>query len=191
MFTAKPDCGLPIGNLTSQVFANFYLTEFDHFIKHELGIKNYVRYVDDFVIVHESKSYLKYLIPKIRKFLSKNLKLTLHPKKIYLQPATRGVLFLGVFIKPNYMVSGKRIINNFNQKLIKYEKEAELEKPNKEKKNEILSSVNSYLGIMRHYKTWKVRTKMLKKHFMSKLQKHFKIKNEALKLERNKGRMYN
>lgn len=63
LFTTKTGYGLPIGNLTSQVFANFYLTEFDHYIKHVLGIKCYLRYVDDFVIVHQDEEYLKYLIP--------------------------------------------------------------------------------------------------------------------------------
>ena len=76
LFTTKTGYGLPIGNLTSQVFANFYLTEFDQFLKEELG-------------------------------------LTLHPKKIYLQPAKIGVPFLGAYIKPNYIMAGKRVLKNF------------------------------------------------------------------------------
>ena len=63
LFNTKTGYGLPIGNLTRQVFANFYLTEFDHYIKHDLGIKCYLRYVDDFVTVHQDEGYLKYLIP--------------------------------------------------------------------------------------------------------------------------------
>ena len=59
LFHNQPKCGLPIGNLTSQVFANFYMDSFDHFVKHDLGIRYYGRYVDDFVIVHEDKKYLK------------------------------------------------------------------------------------------------------------------------------------
>src|SRR5574344_2748269 len=63
LFHSKPNCGLPIGNLTSQGFANFYMDSFDHFVKHDLKIQYYGRYVDDFVIVHEDKEYLKKLIP--------------------------------------------------------------------------------------------------------------------------------
>jgi len=59
LFHAQPNCGLPIGNLTSQLFGNIYMNEFDHWIKKELGIKHYGRYVDDFVLIHESKDYLQ------------------------------------------------------------------------------------------------------------------------------------
>jgi len=65
LFQAK---GLPIGNLTSQLFANIYLNEFDQFVKHRLKIKNYVRYTDDFVIISDSKTFLENLIEPIRKF---------------------------------------------------------------------------------------------------------------------------
>ena len=145
LFTCKKGCGLPIGNLTSQVFANFYLSEFDHFIKHTLRIKKYVRYVDDCVIVHEEKDYLKMLVPELRKFLSEKLYLTLHPKKIYLQKASHGVEFLGAFIKPSHTVIGRRTKGNFVKKLQVYEKMAEDHKPTKEEKDAILSSVNSAL----------------------------------------------
>jgi RNA-directed DNA polymerase len=69
LFHSPAGCGLPIGNLTSQVFANFYLNPFDHFIKTTLNIRHYGRYVDDFAIVHQSKEFLKSLIPKIRDYL--------------------------------------------------------------------------------------------------------------------------
>jgi len=85
LFHSAIHCGLPIGNLTSQVFANFYMNPFDHFIKHDLGIRYYGRYVDDFVLVHQDKEYLKSLDPLIKTTLHDRLQLTLHPKKIYLQ----------------------------------------------------------------------------------------------------------
>ena len=69
LFHSKPNCGLPIGNLTSQVFANFYMDSFDHYVKHDLKIRYYGRYVDDFVIVHEDKEYLKKLVIKLSKYL--------------------------------------------------------------------------------------------------------------------------
>ena len=93
LFTTKSGCGLPIGNLTSQVFANFFLSEYDHFIKHTLKVKCYVRYVDDCVFVHKDKNFLKYVIKQSRKFLQEKLQVSLHPKKIYLQNAFNGVEF--------------------------------------------------------------------------------------------------
>ena len=85
LFYSAHQSGLPIGNLTSQVFANFYMNTFDHHIKHDLNIRFYGRYVDDFVIIHPDKEYLKNLIPQLSNFLLSTLQLTLHPKKIYLQ----------------------------------------------------------------------------------------------------------
>ena len=149
LFTTKTGYGLPIGNLTSQVFANFYLTEFDQFLKEELG-------------------------------------LTLHPKKIYLQPAKIGVPFLGAYIKPNYIMAGKRVLKNFMQKARGYEKLAQNHKPSKEELNEIQASINSYLGIMRHYKSWRFRVKVLKEYFKEKLSKHYRIEKSAIKIEKKK-----
>ncbi|MGL5919144.1 MAG: reverse transcriptase/maturase family protein, partial [Bacteroidales bacterium] len=100
LFLSSPNCGLPIGNLTSQLFSNIYLNEFDHFVKRSLKIKHYGRYVDDFFLVHSSKEVLKDLIPRINEYLKCNLKLTLHPKKIYLQRAEHGIPYLGAVIKP-------------------------------------------------------------------------------------------
>jgi retron-type reverse transcriptase len=106
-------CGLPIGNLTSQLFANMYLNPLDHFIKRELKIKCYGRYVDDMVLIHGDKQILLNAIQHIREFLSNKLKLTLHPRKIRLQQAFKGFDFLGVRISPFYLQPGKRIAGNF------------------------------------------------------------------------------
>ncbi|MBP7884660.1 RNA-directed DNA polymerase [Patescibacteria group bacterium] len=76
---------MPLGNLTSQLFANIYLHRFDQFVKHTLGIRYYGRYVDDFVLVHASKDYLLSCLCQMRDFLSQDLHLTLHPHKIYCQ----------------------------------------------------------------------------------------------------------
>ena len=149
LFTTKTGYGLPIGNLTSQVFANFYLTEFEQFLKEELG-------------------------------------LTLHPKKIYLQPAKIGVPFLGAYIKPNYIMAGKRVLKNFTQKAGVYEKLAQNHKPSKEELNQIQASINSYLGIMRHYKSWRFRVKVLKEYFTEKLFKLYRIGKSAIKIEKKK-----
>ncbi|MDR1586439.1 MAG: RNA-directed DNA polymerase [Treponema sp.] len=161
LFTTAKNCGLPIGNLTSQIFANFYLNEFDHFIKSRCGVRFYGRYVDDCVIVHHSKDFLVALIAKLRHFLMSELGLTLHPKKIYLQPCGHGVKFLGCFIKPSHIVVHHRTIANFTRSLSMYNALALDHKPDKKELTSFISSVNSYLGIMKHYKTYKKRRAVL------------------------------
>jgi len=96
LFYTDKGCGLPIGNLTSQLFGNIFLNDFDHFVKHQLGMKYYGRYVDDMVFIHQSKEYLRSIIDKVRKELAL-VGLEVHPGKIYLQHYTKGVLFLGNF----------------------------------------------------------------------------------------------
>jgi hypothetical protein len=161
LFHSPPNCGLPIGNLTSQVFANFYMHQFDAFVTKELGIKYYGRYVDDFVIVHPDKDYLKSLIPLLTNFLLSTLQLTLHPKKIYLQHYTKGVKFLGTVIKPNRIYITNRTKGNFYNAIEKQNKIVRDHKPTKEEKATFLSSMNSYLGIMKHYKSYKLRKNMI------------------------------
>ena len=161
LFHSPPDCGLPIGNLTSQVFANFYMHQFDAFLTKELGLKYYGRYVDDFVIVHTDKDYLKSLIPQLSNFLLSTLQFTLHPKKIYLQHYSKGVQFLGTVIKPNRIYIANRTKGNFYNAIEKQNKVIQDHKPSKEDKAAFLSSMNSYLGIMKHYKSYKLRKRMI------------------------------
>ena len=87
--------------------------KFDAFVTKELGIKYYGRYVDDFIIVHQDKYYLKILIPQFSNFLLSTLQLSLHPKKIYLQHYKKGVKFLGTIIKPNRIYIANRTKGNF------------------------------------------------------------------------------
>jgi RNA-directed DNA polymerase len=164
LFHSPPGCGLPIGNLTSQVFANFYLNPFDHFIKTTLNIRYYGRYVDDFVIVHQNKDYLKSLIPKIRDYLKKELHLELHPNKIYLQHFSKGVKFLGVIIKPHRLYIANRTKGNFYRAIKKQNKIARDHKPGNQEQAAFLSVMNSYLGILKHYKTYNLRRRMILKH---------------------------
>ena len=161
LFHSPPDCGLPIGNLTSQVFANFYMHQFDAFVTKELGLKYYGRYVDDFVIVHPNKDYLKSLIPQLSDFLLSNLQLTLHPRKIYLQHYIKGVKFLGTVIKPNRIYIANRTKGNFYNAIEKQNKIIQDHKPTKKDKAAFLSSMNSYLGIMKHYKSYNLRKRMI------------------------------
>ncbi len=164
LFHSAPMCGLPIGNLTSQIFANLYLNLFDHYIKHDLNLRYYGRYTDDFVVVHQSREYLAALIPQISRFLKLNLGLTLHPRKIYLQHYSKGVPFLGVIIRPNHITAGKRTKGNFYDAIVKHNTVVSERKPSKEEQAVFLCSMNSYLGIMKHYNTYGLRKRMLIKY---------------------------
>jgi len=156
LFHSPPNCGLPIGNLTSQVFANFYMNIFDQYVKNEFGIRYYGRYVDDFIIVHPDKEYLKSLIPQLSNFLLSTLQLTMHPKKIYLQHYSKGVTFLGAVIKPNRIYIVNRTKGNFYLAIQKQNIVVSNAKPDIAAQSDFLSSMNSYLGIMKHYTDLKV-----------------------------------
>ena len=194
LFHSQPNCGLPIGNLTSQVFANFYMDTFDHYIKHDLKIRFYGRYVDDFVIVHEDKEYLKNLISKLSDFLQSELQATIHPKKIYLQHYSKGVKFLGTVILPNRIYIANRTKGNFYNAIEKQNQITRNHKPTKEEQQAFQSSMNSYLGIMKHYKTYKLRKGMLFKNLNGYWWNHvylsggiarFEMKVKPVKKQRN------
>ncbi len=114
------DKGLPLGNLTSQLFVNIYLNKFDQFLKHKLKIKHYIRYADDFVILSQDKDYLWELVPKIADFLDEELKLTLHPHKLFVKTLPSGVDFLGWVHFPKYRVlrtaTKKKMFRNLKMK---------------------------------------------------------------------------
>jgi retron-type reverse transcriptase len=126
--------GLPLGNLTSQLFANIYLDRFDQFVKHRLKIKYYIRYADDFVILADSREYLKNLITPISQFLCEKLKLEIHPKKIFIKTIFSGVDFLGWVNFPSHRVLRTATKRWMLKKL----------KENNYKKE----SVDSYLGLL-------------------------------------------
>jgi len=116
----KINVGLPLGNLTSQLFINVYLNKFDQFVKHKLKIKYYIRYADDFVILDTDKDYLWKLVPKIVDFLEEELKLTLHPDKLFVKTLASGVDFLGWVHFTNHRVlrtaTKKKMFRNLNSK---------------------------------------------------------------------------
>jgi hypothetical protein len=179
LFFAGKDKGLPIGNLTSQLFGNVYLNDFDHFVRYELGCKYYGRYVDDIVIIHQDKEYLKLIIPLLRDYLKDNLFLELHPKKIYLQHFSKGVRFLGVFIKPYRLYIGNQTKINFYNKT-KYWNEFLIENHNISKKDldKFLSSENSYLGIIKHYNTYRLRKKIMTQGLSSSFLKYVSFSDD-------------
>ena len=114
--------GMPLGNLTSQFFANIYLNELDRFIKYELKAEYYIRYVDDFVILHSSKEQLEIWKNEIDNFLKEKLKLELHPDKSKLIPLSRGIDFVGFRNFCHYRLLRKRNIKKMYLMIKKYKR---------------------------------------------------------------------
>lgn len=144
LFEAK---GLPIGNLTSQLFANVYMNEFDQFIKNILKVKHYVRYTDDFVVVFEGSVYLEELLRPIAGFLNRKLALGLHPKKITICRFNQGVDFLGYLIFPKYRLirtkTKRRMIAKLKRRIVEYHS-------GKIGSRTFCQSLQSYLGVLSH-----------------------------------------
>lgn len=150
-FTAKHpaihQAGIPIGNLTSQLFANIYLNKFDQFIKHILKIKHYIRYTDDFVIVADCCKTLEDLLPSIRAFLREHLRLDLHPRKVTIRKYGQGIDFLGYVLLPHHRVLRTKARRRMTRKLterIDRCKAGELPPESVEQ------SLQSYLGVLSH-----------------------------------------
>ncbi len=110
--------GMPLGNMTSQFFANVYLNELDYFVKHKLHMKYYLRYVDDFIILHEDKGVLENCKGQIKKYLT-NLKLELHSDKSKVYSMYKGVEFLGFRSFYHYRLLRKRNVNLFRRKIVR------------------------------------------------------------------------
>jgi len=139
----RNNVGLPLGNLTSQLFVNVYMNEFDQSVKHKLRVKYCIRYADDFVIFSEDKEYLKSVIPEITDLLGKKLKLEIHPNKISIKTLTSGVDFLGWINFPDY-----RVLRTSTKKRM-------LKKIRENPKSE---SVASYIGMLKHGNAGKLRS---------------------------------
>jgi RNA-directed DNA polymerase len=108
---------MPLGNLTSQFFANVYLNELDYFVKHELRAKYYIRYVDDFVLLSSSKEQLRKWKKKIEIFLLEKLKLKLHPDKSKIINLSKGIDFVGFRNFYHYKLLRKRNIQSMERKI--------------------------------------------------------------------------
>lgn len=161
LFKTPEGCGLPIGNLTSQLFSNFYLHPLDLFVKEKLQITFYGRYVDDFVLIHPDKEFLKSKIREIRLFLKETMELDIHPNKIYLQHYSKGVPFLGAIIKPHRTYIANRTKKNFYHCMDSCNERLAKEEPSRSDLEEMRASINSYLGIMQHHSSFNIRKKKI------------------------------
>jgi len=140
----KINIGLPLGNLTSQLFINIYMNKFDQFAKHKLKMKCYIRYADDFVIFSEDKKLLENMISEIKEFLEKELKLELHPDKVFIKTLASGMDFLGWVNFTDHRVlrtaTKRRMFRKLNEN------------------NSKLETLNSYLGMLGHGNGQKLET---------------------------------
>ena len=161
LFHSAKDCGLPIGNLTSQLFSNVYLHDFDCYVKNELGVKYYGRYVDDFILIHREKSILLDALKKVTRYLTEHSALVLHPNKIYLQHCSKGFAFLGGYIKPHRTYIAKRTKKKFLQAVDASNKMLRKKNPTRNELEKVRATLNSYLGILKHSKTYNIRKKAL------------------------------
>jgi retron-type reverse transcriptase len=133
--------GIPLGNLTSQLFSNIYLNELDQFITNTLGLQNYIRYADDVVIIARNKIFLESIVSIIGDFLANRLQLTLHPKKMTLRKWHQGIDFLGYVSFPHYTIlrtkTKRRMFKRISEK-----------------------NFTSYNGILQHCRSRKLQDKL-------------------------------
>ena len=151
--------GMPLGNLTSQFFANVYLNDLDYYIKHELKAKYYIRYVDDFVILHKDKKTLEEYKIKINGYI-KNLKLELHPTKSKILPLRNGLTMLGYRIFYHHKLLRKSNIRKFEKRL------ASKLKPYKQELiiyEELLESLRGWFGYALWANTYAYRKNIMKR----------------------------
>lgn len=143
-FAKSPGKGLPLGSLTSQLFANIYLHELDRFVKHSLRRTWYLRYCDDFVVLDRSRQHLLAVVPQIQSFLKTRLRLDIHPRKINVRSWNQGIDFVGYVHLPRCTVlrtkTERRMLRKLNGK-----------------------NLSSYLGLCKHADTFELRQMMLSK----------------------------
>ena len=143
--STEPGKGLPLGNLTSQLLVNVYMNGFDQFAKHRVKAKYYIRYADDFVIFSQNREWLEKQILIIADFLSHNLKLELHPDKVFIKSLSSGVDFLGWVHFSDYRVLRTATKRRMMKKL---------------GENKSPATLNSYLGLLKHGNAYKIEKKI-------------------------------
>lgn len=160
LFTTPEGYGLPIGNLTSQMAANYLLNDTDHFIRDTLQIK-FARYVDDICLVDSDKYKLLTAVPAIRRHLHEMAGVTLHPNKFYLQHYTKGVSFIGGVIKRERRYISNRTVASAQKRIHKFNELAKIPGFTEKNAEKFAASVNSYLGMMIHFHAYDIRRKLI------------------------------
>lgn len=158
LFYAPSGCGLPIGNLTSQLFSNVYLNVFDQYMKRVMGCKHYGRYVDDAYVVSCDKEWLKSLAMKAKSFLLKTLHLELHLGKLIISRCNYGTEFLGGYVKPFRNYVSNHTLRRLISRIVLFDLED---------KEKVVRCINSSLGMLRHYRTYHIRRNLfMRKEFL-------------------------
>ncbi len=199
LFHTKAEKGMPIGSLSSQFFANVYMNELDQYIKHQLKINGYVRYVDDFVILGSDPQTLIIQKQKIETFLAQRLALEIHPNKIILQRCNQGTNFLGAIIYPHHRLTRQRSVRALRRRIAWFkwlifphtqphmpmpsmgtwqrwlqDHQANIADgiPSPALLQRMLATLNSYYGIFSHANTYRLRKHIYHKE-LGVLQKFF------------------
>ncbi|MBQ9309877.1 MAG: reverse transcriptase [Bacteroidales bacterium] len=177
-FTCGEDRSEPIGNLTTQLFANFLLSFLDMYVQFLFRGKNYAyaRFVDDFEITCDDLAFLMSAIPKIEAFLSGSLLLTLHRDKRYIQPVSHGIKFVGSVIKPHRTYLSKMTIARFMERIHGFDRLCRERELNILDCQRIEQVINSYLGFCKPHRTYRIRRAALEE-FGHEFYKYFYIRN--------------
>ncbi len=148
----RTNVGLPLGNLTSQLFVNIYMNDFDQFVKHKLRTRYYIRYADDFVLFSQNKEWLQQQINPIRQFLKNHLLLELHPKKVSINTIGSGVDFLGWIHFPDHRILRKSTKRRMIKRVQKH--------PTRE-------TIQSYLGLLRHGNAYRLKVHISREYVLA------------------------
>lgn len=159
LFHVRKMCGEPIGNLTSQLFANFYMSYFDDVAIREAKKRGatYTRFVDDFVFVCKSKEDAIFFKNFSRYYLRKLLNIRMHPDKIYIQEVKKGIKIVGGIVKPGRTYLSNRTVGNFTNTVRLLEQACK--EGNKESINQYVIAINSYMGFLIHHQSYSIRRK--------------------------------
>ena len=161
--------GMSIGNLTSQIFANIYLSPLDYFAKQILKEKYYFRYADDFLFLHTDRAHLEKIQETLINFVEQELHLIVHPNKIIFKKFTEGIDWLGYVFLPHYRVlrtsTKRRMFKNMHNKAQQYN-------AGLLSNYELSQSLQSYLGIMKHCNNFELSQKLVNKVFFEAEQKY-------------------
>lgn len=152
MLHLEKGLGLPIGNLTSQLFSNVYLNALDQFMKRRMKCRYYGRYVDDAFVISHDKGLLQRIAPEVRAFLKDELKLTLHMGKLTIREVHQGAAFLGSYVKPYRIYTSRRSLQRMMKKI---------EAIDTARHAKTLHRVNSYLGILSHTASYRIRRRIM------------------------------
>ncbi len=154
-FEHSPGKGMPLGNLTSQLFANIYMDPLDKFVKHQLKAKYYLRYADDFIFLSDNPDELMGYLVEANHFLKTKLKLNIHPNKIYLRKLKWGIDYVGYVVLPHYNLPRRRTVERIKKKLKSSLAMGDFES--------VAGAMPSYLGYLGHANAYKLQKSLLRK----------------------------